>query len=698
MIIKTADAQRYWNTAARVSGNGYIALETGAVLRNLSGSFSIECWFNAPAAGNSTIIGRNGVRLVLEQNGANVRGRIQTNNITRLKTKFSTALVPGKWYHLACTYDSTTDAVKLFVNGNLDSSGTTTTGALPGTDSVFMGRSSYGTDPVIIDDIRIWDHERTQQQIRDNMRISYNYPNDPASGLIMQASFDPYNTGPFQELFLFDGYNNYANRGAVAVNIGLKPSVTTISNSALRLDGVGDYAAIRSHPNIELTGTLTLEAWINPDTSDADYKYIIAKKSGSTGYAMYYKEGKVGFFTNNSICPGQTTIPLKKWTHVAITMAGDNSVKIYLNGKYDVGYVNPPFPAANSDSLFIGKFVNTYFKGYIDAVKITNYTKTPEEINKTMFEVVDTTNDPQAPFSTVSINFDIFTTFTNTVINAGSAWLRGDAHLTRPNILANTPLSPIIGGVPNFPDGYKIKASDRRIPEFNTSGFMKEDTLNFPSNMLITDLNFFIALNHDNQSDMKIYLHSPMGDSIRIWDGESGAGTKDHIITVFDDQADTIFSPEYIEFGPRVRLPVGTLNSVFAGKNAKGNWRLKITDNVAASSGYLYSWGIQVNNNVLVGVESESEAELPSNYKLRQNYPNPFNPVTNITFSIPSKNIVKLKVFDMLGKEIAVLINKEMNAGSYDIDFNGSKLSSGIYFYKLEAGAFTDVKKMTLIK
>lgn len=89
----------------------------------------------------------------------------------------------------------------------------------------------------------------------------------------------------------------------------------------------------------------------------------------------------------------------------------------------------------------------------------------------------------------------------------------------------------------------------------------------------------------------------------------------------------------------------------------------------------------------------------PEYYKLEQNYPNPFNPVTNITFSINRNDVVSLKVYDILGKEIETLLNNsQLNPGTYNVVFNGAKYSSGIYFYRLETGNYSDVKKMVLIK
>ena len=88
----------------------------------------------------------------------------------------------------------------------------------------------------------------------------------------------------------------------------------------------------------------------------------------------------------------------------------------------------------------------------------------------------------------------------------------------------------------------------------------------------------------------------------------------------------------------------------------------------------------------------------PKEFVLYQNYPNPFNPITRIAFSIPSNEFVTLKVFDVLGSEIAILVNENKSAGNYEIEFDAGNLTSGIYLYKIQAGNFVVIKKMILMK
>ncbi len=96
-----------------------------------------------------------------------------------------------------------------------------------------------------------------------------------------------------------------------------------------------------------------------------------------------------------------------------------------------------------------------------------------------------------------------------------------------------------------------------------------------------------------------------------------------------------------------------------------------------------------VNNNGVL---------TPRVFRLEQNYPNPFNPVTSIKFDLPKNSYVTLKVYDVMGREVSVLKNEEMKAGSHDVSFDASNLSSGIYFYKMTAGDFVSIKKMVFVK
>jgi hypothetical protein len=103
--------------------------------------------------------------------------------------------------------------------------------------------------------------------------------------------------------------------------------------------------------------------------------------------------------------------------------------------------------------------------------------------------------------------------------------------------------------------------------------------------------------------------------------------------------------------------------------------------------------------SVTIIITDIGESNLnPTEFILYSNYPNPFNPSTTIRYSIPEASFISVKIYDELGKEVSSLVNETKSAGTYEVEFSASKLSSGIYYYTLQAGSFTQTKKMILIK
>jgi uncharacterized delta-60 repeat protein len=107
---------------------------------------------------------------------------------------------------------------------------------------------------------------------------------------------------------------------------------------------------------------------------------------------------------------------------------------------------------------------------------------------------------------------------------------------------------------------------------------------------------------------------------------------------------------------------------------------------------------IRVNASSISAIEELTNIESPRDFFLKQNYPNPFNPVTSIQYAISSTQFVTLKVYDLLGREIATLVDEEKPVGTYELNWNAINLPSGVYFYQLQAGEYSSVKKMILLK
>jgi len=135
-----------------------------------------------------------------------------------------------------------------------------------------------------------------------------------------------------------------------------------------------------------------------------------------------------------------------------------------------------------------------------------------------------------------------------------------------------------------------------------------------------------------------------------------------------------------------------------AAINSAGMSMFCWADNRQDANG-VYAQNINYDGSGLTGIQKTSETA--EKFSLDQNYPNPFNPSTKIHFSIPAggtKTFVKLTVCDILGMEVIQLVNSELSPGTYSVDWDASKFSSGVYFYRIAAGDFSEVKKMELIK
>ncbi len=154
---------------------------------------------------------------------------------------------------------------------------------------------------------------------------------------------------------------------------------------------------------------------------------------------------------------------------------------------------------------------------------------------------------------------------------------------------------------------------------------------------------------------------------------------------------------------------VGNGGTIKYTSNAGVNWVTQLSytsqqlrDVIFINS--LTGWAVGLNGVILKSISGglvsaeNISSEIPARFKLEQNYPNPFNPVTSITFAIPKVSSIKIEVYNSSGKVIDVLLNDYLQAGIYKTNWNASNFSSGVYFYKISAGDYSETKKMLLIK
>lgn len=149
-------------------------------------------------------------------------------------------------------------------------------------------------------------------------------------------------------------------------------------------------------------------------------------------------------------------------------------------------------------------------------------------------------------------------------------------------------------------------------------------------------------------------------------------------------------------------------NKVYLSSNNGESWSVQYTaqsgnfTNIYLTNYNLLMFAIRTNGGIsryiiAVGIHQISN-QTPENFSLSQNYPNPFNPVTKIKFDVPKTSFTKIIIYDIIGREVTTLVNEELKPGTYEVDWNSAGFSSGVYFYKITAGDYSETKKMVLMK
>jgi hypothetical protein len=209
----------------------------------------------------------------------------------------------------------------------------------------------------------------------------------------------------------------------------------------------------------------------------------------------------------------------------------------------------------------------------------------------------------------------------------------------------------------------------------------------------ITDVNVRIdTVTHTWDSDLSFYLRKG-STGVKIINKVGGSGDN-FIGTILDDAAATPIASGTAPFTGSFR-PSSPLTP-FNGAWTPGYWTLAITDTASGDTGILKAWCLVISYTCPTG--GIQTIEIPNYYSLSQNYPNPFNPSTSIKFSLPQAENVKLVVFDLLGREVATLVNEYKTSGIYEVNFDASSYASGVYFYSIQTPNFTQTKRMLLVK
>ncbi|MBS1493010.1 MAG: proprotein convertase P-domain-containing protein [Bacteroidetes bacterium] len=617
-------AQMTWNQAGKFNGtaNTYLAIPNSSDLTNIDeGMFEMWVCMTAYPQSYSQLLDKYQDYQLAYSSHLYVR---TLNDVGSDPDLAGPSLNLNRWYHLAVIFRDTTitgnPTVKIreiYVDGVLAASDYRVyPGSVigTGTDSLLIGSyggvSGLGSFSGYMDDVRMWLGHFFQSDVSSNYRNTFSIQgssNTAYSKCNLNISFqDIDNSGT---PFLVSDRSKFAhtvkNNGVTAYDIGSKPSVTVFPNQSIHLTGSHDYLAGPDNTNVSPTGAITMEAWIYPEKTYSgafsDLGTVICKGAVNANYRLYLGSGNSVYASINSninFPSGNSAIaPAGQWTHVAFSYdASNGSYKYYINGDTAGSGTNSLGNIVNStDSIYIGQYASDYFfQGYIDEVRIAGYVKSQSQINDFLFKSMDLGDRPSA-FDVVCYNFD--GGGENNNATSPKLYLRNGAEFSSSYVAVskNFPVSPLVKGDNfNFPSAWYVSNDNFRIPMTGTSGSSRYDTINIPYCMGISDVNLFLAVNHTYEKDLTVYLISPSGDSVEMVKGNSMR--RGQYVTIFNDQADSsIINDRFCSFLPQIK-PFTTMNTAFANRNTKGNWKLRVNDALPGDTGRVYGWGLQFNN------------------------------------------------------------------------------------------------------
>ena len=605
LITGKTSAQMFWNQAGSFTGSDstHISVKDNASL-DLTGSFTVECWINPSNSSSpftqvilqkrtlSTV--NTGYAMIL------IGGKIFFNTGNLWGITGRTIIPNNKWTHAAGRYNNATNTFSLFINGVLDTSAVIAAPPSLNNDSILIGfgRGLGNNFTGKLDDIRIWNRALSGAEIGQYFRTSLSVNSGIYNGLVLSLPLQkPESTGI---RFSTDDYsgagNNCYNRGVSAFNMSNSLSTTVTYNECAEFDGNNDYLSSPGNTAISPVQEITMEAWIYPRSNS---NCIIIQKGSDDGAVTNFRlaiqnKTLVAGLKQNYNFTTSDTILTNRWSHVAFTYEYlTGKYLFYLNGKIIKEDVNSiGLISSSADSLYIGGTIAMNdFNGFIDEVRITEKAKTSAEIRENIFRSVDKSNE--SPFDDVSYNLD-----GSNISNTGQGQnlnFRNNARFSHPATIAGQPVSPLVRKDGKyFTEAFYMSFPDLRVPFSNDVGVI-EDIIDVYENEPITNVEVFVALNHENMNNLNLVLNAPNGDYTLLFENTSTIGTDNNLVTIFEDNADTAFFNHYTTFSPALKSK-WSLNSTLTG-NTRGQWKLTVFDEAGLDTGRLYAWGIRFNNN-----------------------------------------------------------------------------------------------------
>lgn len=514
------------------------------------------------------------------------------------------------------------------------------------------------------------------------------------------------NAQPSEGLVAYYPFNGNANDNSGNGNNGTTNGgcswVQGVKGQACSFDGSG-YISVPNSSSLQSPSTsLSIVFWLYIDSWNNSWAPILAK-SNTQAYGQYSVEisstAGINFWTGTNVSTFNHQMVVGNWYHIAFTWDGTET-KFYLDGilkgteSYS-GTITPDNLPLEIGRHFPGS-TNDYLIGKLDEILIYNRALSSEEINQ-LFELNEglvayyqfngNANDYSGNGFNGTIQGEVTWVEDRFGNQSGAVQLNGDtaSFIFLPDLELGTSSKDksfcawfklnsnntnhwlaIIGQWISFGNRWHLTIRRNEIVFYEMVGGIHNLPYTLNVSIDTTNFHFITAVCSDS---------FPTNQKVKIFlDGQFIGAISSYNINTFQDNYNV-------------------------GRYAQDYWDLVfgIIDDIRIYNRTLTNEEIQILYGSTVDVKMDDNIVL-NDFNLCQNYPNPFNPYTLISFSIPSKNQVVLKVFDLLGKEVAALINEERPAGSYTVEFNASNLSSGIYFYRLQAGSYIETKKMLLLK
>ena len=454
--------------------------------------------------------------------------------------------------------------------------------------------------------------------------------------------------------------------------------------SGILLDGVNDYISFQKDGLFDFNqGSFSIEFWIKIISNDkSDNKIIFTNREDiTTGHGLI-----IWIDTNNTLNArlrdnsgiGQPLVgpilDFNKWYNIAFVRDSASARMIfYVDGYKASEILDPTYILKSTGPFYFGRagraegWETSCINAVIDEVRISNTVRVGTNTDE-LYDLF-----PIAKRNQYNYNY----LYSDTTYYVGSLeYIQNDVGTISYSIIdsSNT------GNQVDWLVAQKINLSRHYITYETDTSYTVQNVYNF---VLTESLNG----NHELTADPPIWDSTGQWGGIAIWR-----------FPVYAPNNATIPIYRFRE------MPVFFLSSSIPGSgivdslwfNDRGMYKRTY------DTEYLGNHQIYTHTQIYLGSVSVDIANhtnnIPRSFFLSQNYPNPFNPITTIEYSIPSRSNVVIKVFDLLGREVATLLNEEKQAGIYKVKFDGSGLSSGVYFYKIQTTDFIEVKKMILLK